>query len=329
MTASASKAPSVKALGYIGYEARDTFAWDGFLRDIFGLERRADSPEGCLQYRVDEHHHRISVHAGSGDGVRYIGWEMASREALVLLEAHLRERGVAVERGSKALADERGVLELISFDNPDGMLQEACFGVALDDKPFHPTRPLAGYRTADFGLGHVALMTRDHHAAAAWYQEMLGFRLSDVVEAGPMQATFMHCNGRHHSLGLINEIPGMFPAGTINHLMLEGLTLDDVGRGYDIALDRGYPVALTLGQHANDQMTSFYAYTPSGSAIEYGHGGVVVDDATWTSKYFNTGDLWGHKLQPPPAKWSPGLRTPNAVRIDQQPAQKQAAGAAA
>ena len=34
MTVSQGKPPCVKALGYVGYEARDTTAWDGFLRDI-------------------------------------------------------------------------------------------------------------------------------------------------------------------------------------------------------------------------------------------------------------------------------------------------------
>ena len=281
----------VTALGYVGYEARDTTAWDGFLRDIFGLERRADGSEACRQYRLDDHHHRISVHSGSQDRASYIGWEMASREALAELETHLKERGVAVERGSQALAEERAVLDLLCFENPDGMLHEVCFGLGIDDKPFHPTRPLAGFQTGDLGLGHVALLTRDHHATAAWYQDMLGFRLSDVIEVGPLHSTFLHCNGRHHSLALIDEVPGLFHAGTIHHLMLEGLTLDDVGRGYDIALESGYPIAHTLGQHANDRMISFYAYTPSGSQIEYGHGGVVVDDATWSAKYFNSGDL--------------------------------------
>ena len=290
----------VTALGYVGYEARDTTGWDGFLLDIFGLERRADSSETHRQYRLDEHHHRISIRSSSQDRVAYVGWEMASRETLSMLEAHLRERGVAVERGSQALAGERAVLDLLCFENPDGMPHEAFVGLGIDDKPFRPARPLAGFRTGDFGLCHVALLTRDHRATAAWYQEMLGFRLSDVVEVGPLGATFLHCNGRHHSVALINEVPGLFDAGTIHHLMLEGMTLDDVGRGYDIALERGYPIAHTLGQHANDRTTSFYAYTPSGSQIEYGHGGIVVDDATWTSKYFNSGDLWGNKMQAPP-----------------------------
>ena len=38
---------------------------------------------------------------------------------------------------------------------------------------------------------------------------------------------------------------------------------------------------MTLGRHTNDLMTSFYVRTPSGFEIEYGTGGLVVDDDTW------------------------------------------------
>ena len=39
---------------------------------------------------------------------------------------------------------------------------------------------------------------------------------------------------------------------------------------------------MSLGRHTNDLMTSFYVRTPSGFEIEYGTGGIVVDDDTWT-----------------------------------------------
>lgn len=294
---------AVRSLGYVGYEARDLAAWNRFLGEVFALQRRADSPAGSSQFRIDDRHHRISVHAGAGDRIGYMGWEMSSREALASLQARLGELGVAVEQGSPALAAERAVLELIAFENPDGVRQEAYFGLGIDDTAYLPTRPIAGYLTGEFGLGHIALLTRDHHAAAAWYRDVLGFRLSDVIETGPLRSSFMHCNGRHHSIALINEIPGLFDAGGIHHLMLEAVSLEDVGRAYDLVLERGYPLAHTLGQHANDRMTSFYAFTPSGSQIEYGYGGVVVDAGTWTAKFFNSGDLWGHKMQPPPSQW--------------------------
>jgi hypothetical protein len=53
--------------------------------------------------------------------------------------------------------------------------------------------------------------------------------------------------------------------------MVELLSLDDVGQGYDIA-GRDDAVAYSLGRHSNDHMMSFYATSPSGFFVEYGWG---------------------------------------------------------
>ena len=85
--------------------------------------------------------------------------------------------------------------------------------------------------------------------------------------------------------------------------MLEANSLDDVGRAYDIVKEREYPIALTLGRHTNDRMTSFYLHTPSGWLIEYGWGGLQIDDSDWEVKFYNSPKVWGHVGQSPPEKW--------------------------
>jgi hypothetical protein len=50
-----------------------------------------------------------------------------------------------------------------------------------------------------------------------------------------------------------------------------------------------------LGRHSNDRMVSFYAQTPSGFDVEYGWGGRLIDDATWTVTEIEHGTLWGHR----------------------------------
>jgi hypothetical protein len=66
------------------------------------------------------------------------------------------------------------------------------------------------------------------------------------------------------------------------------------GRAYDLVRSRKLPLVLSLGQHSNDRMTSFYMKTPSGFSMEYGWGGLLVDDAVWHVKHHSTTKLWGH-----------------------------------
>ena len=79
---------------------------------------------------------------------------------------------------------------------------------------------------------------------------------------------------------------------------------------------REIPLAMSLGRHTNDLMTSFYVRTPSGFEIEYGTGGLVVDDDTWTVGTHDSAEPLG----PPPS----GRRT--AAPDDPRAALRCAAG---
>ena len=77
---------------------------------------------------MDDRKQRVIVHAGEGEGVSFYGWEVAGAAALEGLAAHLEKSGVSVVRGSRALADERRVKDLIVFGDPIGNRLEAFHG---------------------------------------------------------------------------------------------------------------------------------------------------------------------------------------------------------
>ena len=52
--------------------------------------------------------------------------------------------------------------------------------------------------------------------------------------------------------------------------MVETCYLDDVGQGYDLALKNPEMIATTFGRHYNDQVHSFYSWSPSKFMFEYG-----------------------------------------------------------
>ena len=78
-------------------------------------------------------------------------------------------------------------------------------------------------------------------------------------------------------------------------MMLELFSLDDVGQGYDFALKDEERIAVSLGRHSGDYVTSFYTWNPSGFMVEYGWGGQAIDDSTWKPFERKHGpSLWGH-----------------------------------
>lgn len=288
--------PNVSKLCYVGFNTSDYQQWHPILFDILGLEERADSPEGEHHLRLDDQHHRIALIEGDSDGFAYAGWEVDSQADFAALYDKLKKNGVDVVLGSAEERQNRAVLELMKFPGPDGVPTEVCFGPVQDNRPFEPsTFKFAGYQTEDQGLGHVVFHHSDRKAAEDFYESNLGMLLSDYIFWDEAEASFFHCNRRHHSLALMNQCFGT-AAGQFNHLMVEAKSLDDVGRAYERVEELGLPLIMTYGRHTNDKVISFYMVTPAGFGIEYGAGGIEIDDACWEPKVHNAPKIWGHNL---------------------------------
>jgi 2,3-dihydroxybiphenyl 1,2-dioxygenase len=277
------------SLGYVGVGGNNLDDWEAFATRLLGLQV-SERARSCLSFRMDDWRQRIIIDRELADGCRYFGWETADGGTLEKMAARVENAGYAVTRAPASLADQRLVSGMIYFQDPAGNQIEVFHGAQHASEPFRPGRSLSGFRTGSLGLGHVVLTAADVDRMTCFYQEVLGFRLSDYLLT-PFKAYFYHINPRHHSLAII----GTGQDG-MHHLMVELLSLDDVGQGYDIAqLEKGR-VKVTLGRHANDYVTSFYAQSPSSFMVEYGCGGRTIDDATWRAKEFTEGpSLWGHE----------------------------------
>ncbi|MCZ8132238.1 MAG: VOC family protein [Steroidobacteraceae bacterium] len=280
----------IKALGYVGCQVSDLGAWDRFLGKVFDLGAFDEPEPGVHRYRLGGRDQWVALEQGGRDGLLHVGWEACSREALASLAADLETRGVSVERAGDGLCRRRGAAELIRLTGPDGVATE-IYCPAADAAA---AAPAAGPR-----LGHVVLAAGDRRATVEWYGAALGFQVSDHIFWDGVEASFLRCNPRHHSIALTNPV-GDMRGGDLGHFMLEVDSIDMVGTAYDRARSLGVPIAFTFGRHSNDGAISFYAYSPSGWLVEYGYGGRLIDDPTWRPKLYDAPSIWGHEPQPPP-----------------------------
>jgi 2,3-dihydroxybiphenyl 1,2-dioxygenase len=279
---------SLISLGYVGVRATRIDEWDAFATRLLGMQR-VDSTSGTRAYRMDDRRQRLIVNAAEDDGPGFFGWEVGDARALDALAAHLEKNRVKVARGSRALADERHVMDLILLHDPAGNRIEVFHGAQIASDPFKPGRSISGFRTGPLGMGHAVLKVERIDDAIAFYRDILGFKLSDYI-LKPFKAYFFHVNSRHHSLAFIES-----GATGIHHLMVETCMLDDVGQAYDLVLRKPEMIGTTLGRHVNDEMTSFYSWSPSKFLFEYGWGGRSIDPASWTPHERAEGpSLWGH-----------------------------------
>ncbi len=294
----------VAQLGYIGLNVSDADNWRDVLSNILGLEIRQESPlsteENAPFYaRMDDRHHRLALSPGKQDGIRYAGWEASSWSEFEQLSDCLSKGGIKTIEGSAQDCLQRKVQALFRFQDPEGNAAEIFVCPEVDHVPFAPGRPTGGFKTGSLGMGHVVYHCAHYRETVDFYQQWLGFKVSDYIVWADADATFMRCNPRHHSLALLNESLG-FKGGDANHIMLEANSLIDVGIAYDMVRARGLPIIMELGCHSNDRVTSFYFVSPSGIGIELGWGGQLVDDDSWTIRKFNSTKIWGHQMNLPP-----------------------------
>ena len=285
---------SVSSLGYLGFEVSDIEAWRRFMVD--GVGAIVTNNDSGFSAQIDEYQQRLFFREGSLDDLAIAGFECENEDQLDETVSSLREAGYEVSGASESTRAARKVAALYELLDPEGFPLELYTTLNKSEQQFKSDLVKSGFVTGNGGASHFVLGCADSAARLEFYQNQLGFRLSDVisVKINPeltLQLTFLHVNERHHTLAL---------AGTpmrkrIDHFMLEVGDIEDVGLAHDRMRSLNIPIARSLGQHPNDGMFSFYAETPSGFLMEFGSGGIKINDDNWQTAEYSTTSTWGHK----------------------------------
>lgn len=284
----------VSALAYVTFDVADVEPWKDIYTRVFGMQV-TPRDDGAVTVRLDDLCQRITLFPSGREGLRSVGWELPTAEAAGALVVKLKAMGLEVIEGDAALCKDRGVKMLYRFHEPFLHLEtELAVGPLSSKFAFAPTRGIAGYKTKAMGLGHVVFHTHDVQGAVDFYRDVMGFGLSDYMAWDDIEAVFLHCNQRHHTLAIMNECGGT-KSGQFNHLMVEALSYDDVGYAYDVVRETGIPLIMEMGKHTNDHTQSFYIRTPGGYGIEYGWGGRLVGP-DWEVRSYDQPMLFGHRF---------------------------------
>jgi 2,3-dihydroxybiphenyl 1,2-dioxygenase len=284
---------SISALGYIGINVTDVDAWVELSTNVLGLQA-TKTERGTVRLRNDEREYRVELIPGDSDGVAYLGLEVATEADLAETIEVLEGAGHTAKLDPET-ARLRDVTGLALVDDPAGTRVEVYYGQKHGDAAFvSPTgaRFVTAGRTG-LGFGHAFFIVPDLQEALNFYVDLLGFRVSDTIPAGPADAYFLRCNPRHHSLALA-AFPGA-PTKLL-HIMFEVDEIDTVGYAYDKCKQGAAGIVYTLGRHSNDRMLSFYLRNPSGFDIEFGTQGLQIDDdgPHGAQNRFNVESFWGH-----------------------------------
>jgi hypothetical protein len=136
----------IQALGYAGFGSAALEDWRQFGTGLVGLQA-VERSRSLLAFRMDDRKQRIVIDRSLPEGARFFGWEVADAADLDALAARLEQAGIDVTAEPQAMADNRRVRALISFQDPAGNRLEAFYGAEIDTTPFSPGRSISGFRT--------------------------------------------------------------------------------------------------------------------------------------------------------------------------------------
>lgn len=249
-------------LGYVALNVSDLDRSEDFYTRVLGLEAMGRGPGDCRFLRCSDKHYDIVLHKGAEPGLKRIGFEMESPEALEQLRSTLERAGqpiLEVPPQECAAYKLRNCIRTTVphtgavFDFYDAMRE---FG----GRSFQPT--VAKIQR----LGHVVLKTDEYDQAVAFFTRTLNFQMSDEVDG---LVAFMRCfpNPFHHSFAL-SKAAGK----SLHHVNFMVTEVDDIGKAIWRFEKESVPVVNGPGRHPPSGSMFYYFLDPDGLTLEYSFG---------------------------------------------------------
>jgi len=270
----------VSALRGIDIGVPDLALAEQFYTETWRLAVAARTPDAVYLRGTGAAHHILALHRSDIAEVRSVVFNVATQEALHQLANRIPIHGGTLVSGPAPVTGPEGGVQIVARD-PQGRLLRFVTG----DERHTDIAPAADRPVK---ITHVVLNSENVSVAQRFFEEALGFRLSDRTRI----MAFMRCSSDHHSIALADA-----EENSLNHIAFLMPDLDSVMRGGGRMNDADYPIEWGVGRHGPGNNAFAYFVGPFGFVIEYTAEVQQVDDS------YRVGgpDDW---------KWPPG-------RIDQ------------
>ena len=235
-----------------------------FYEEAWGLETVAEA-SGELHLRgTGAEHHILSLYDREPRGIVYVNFAAQDLAALEALLAHAAAAGVAIAAGIRDLDTPGGGIGFDIVDPDNRLLRISAQVDRYPDAPDAPDRPRK--------ITHVVLNTPDLEGALGFYQDVLGFRVSDWSEN---QMVFIRCNNDHHSISFNRA-----PHASLNHVAFEMPNIDAEMKGIGRLKQHQKEVGWGIGRHGPGNNVFAYFTDPNDFVVEYTTEIEQIDEAT-------------------------------------------------
>ena len=284
----------VAALRSVEIGLPDVAAAEAFYTQTWGLGVVARRGTSVYLRGTGADHHLLALHAQDKPEVLAVTFRATSATALDELAALAVQQGGTVLT-PRAVVQEPGGGECVVLRDPQGRILRFVWGdVQHTDTAENKDKPIR--------LAHAVLNSHSVAAGLPFYENALGFKLSDRTRIMAFIRIPMVPSGDHHSIALADA-----DNDCLNHIAFVMPNLDSVMRGGGRMKDAGYAIEWGPGRHGPGDNSFNYFVGPAGFVIEYTADIEQVDDSyvaggpqDWTWPPGRV-DQWGISA-PPSAK---------------------------
>jgi catechol 2,3-dioxygenase len=259
---------------------------EAFYTEVWGLHV-VDRADGVVYLRASgRDHHVLALRAHAASEVLSVTFRAATADALPRLADSVQTAGGTLLRDVEPNPQPDGG-SVVTVRSPEGYILRLVHGDAL-----HAHASVV--KDFPLRLSHVNLNCADIEATSRFFQQALGFCLTDRSK----MMAFLRCNDDHHAVVLADSgVNGM------NHIAFMMPDWESVMRGAGRMVDNGHPIGWGVGRHGPGDNIFAYFVDPTGFVIEYTAEVLQVDDTyrvggpgDWTWPPGRT-DHWG--IAPP------------------------------
>ncbi|KJF70053.1 VOC family protein [Agrobacterium arsenijevicii] len=232
-----------------------------FYTRVWGLDVAAEAGDKVFLAATGDDFYVLELKQSDRSELRKTSFRVRSAEDLKTLFSKTVAGGCTVLR-EPGPADAPSAGERFVIREPQGSVLEFVFGDRRKAKTTVANRPER--------LAHVNINSASIETLSSFYQEVLGFRLTDRSKL----MAFLRCNDDHHAVVLAEA-----PANGLNHVAFLMPDTESVMRGSGRVVDEGYPIGWGVGRHGPGDNVFAYFVDPQGVVVEYTAEVLQVDDS--------------------------------------------------
>lgn len=263
-------------LSYVAITSPDVEASVAFYERRVGLTV-ADRVGQAAYLRCWGDHYRYSlvVLPGAQPSLSTMAWRTTSAEALAEAVRRIEAAGTEGE-----WFDGHAIGRAYRFTGPWGHSMTLHWDVEHHQEELaasrYPDRPSrrSDHAGAPRQLDHVTVAASEVDGFAAWYREVLGFRVmarTELDEAPISVFSVLTTNEKSHDLGVV--LDGSRAAGRINHYAFWVDTREELLVAADVLMENGVDIEYGPSIHGIGEQTFLYCREPSTLRVELNTGG--------------------------------------------------------